>query len=129
MNYIRSYLSVRAAYLVFDPPSLAWYCNLAFVLLLTNLCLFFFFFFQAEDGIRDHCVTGVQTCALPISYASPSLTGCAFMRLNISWNDRQRRVSIRLAKGSRMLEPVTRQIAVHVAGESEIGRASCRERV
>src|SRR5260221_9387093 len=26
-----------------------------------------FFFFQAEDGIRDHCVTGVQTCALPIS--------------------------------------------------------------
>ena len=24
-------------------------------------------FFQAEDGIRDHCVTGVQTCALPIS--------------------------------------------------------------
>src|SRR5438132_11080145 len=25
------------------------------------------FFFQAEDGIRCHCVTGVQTCALPIS--------------------------------------------------------------
>src|SRR5260221_8702841 len=25
-----------------------------------------FFFFQAEDGIRDRCVTGVQTCALPI---------------------------------------------------------------
>src|SRR5438034_1904637 len=30
------------------------------------LVLFIFFFFQAEDGIRDHCVTGVQTCALPI---------------------------------------------------------------
>src|SRR5690349_22995234 len=28
--------------------------------------LFFFFFFQAEDGIRDLYVTGVQTCALPI---------------------------------------------------------------
>src|SRR2546430_10128716 len=27
-----------------------------------------FFFFQAEDGIRDLTVTGVQTCALPISY-------------------------------------------------------------
>src|SRR5687768_18101736 len=27
---------------------------------------FFFFFFQAEDGIRDVAVTGVQTCALPI---------------------------------------------------------------
>src|SRR5256885_6814653 len=26
-----------------------------------------FFFFQAEDGIRDYKVTGVQTCALPIS--------------------------------------------------------------
>src|SRR5882762_2769414 len=29
----------------------------------------FFFFFQAEDGIRDSSVTGVQTCALPISFA------------------------------------------------------------
>src|SRR2546430_15940337 len=29
--------------------------------------LIFFFFFQAEDGIRDLTVTGVQTCALPIS--------------------------------------------------------------
>src|SRR5215204_6590543 len=29
--------------------------------------VFSFFFFQAEDGIRDHCVTAVQTCALPIS--------------------------------------------------------------
>src|SRR5256885_12014219 len=27
------------------------------------------FFFQAEDGIRDYKVTGVQTCALPISHA------------------------------------------------------------
>src|SRR5699024_12011002 len=37
----------------------------------TLLCLFqmyfFCFFFQAEDGIRDRNVTGVQTCALPIS--------------------------------------------------------------
>src|SRR5437588_3621893 len=32
------------------------------------LFIFFFFFFQAEDGIRDHCVTGVQTCALPICW-------------------------------------------------------------
>src|SRR6266498_2169352 len=32
------------------------------------MCLYlFFFFFQAEDGIRDADVTGVQTCALPIS--------------------------------------------------------------
>src|SRR5689334_23898820 len=33
----------------------------------SGLCVFsFFFFFQAEDGIRDGTVTGVQTCALPI---------------------------------------------------------------
>jgi len=31
--------------------------------------LIVFFFFQAEDGIRDVAVTGVQTCALPISYS------------------------------------------------------------
>src|SRR6266481_8745238 len=31
------------------------------------IIFFFFFFFQAEDGIRDGTVTGVQTCALPIS--------------------------------------------------------------
>src|SRR5215510_16213838 len=30
------------------------------------LCFWVFFFFQAEDGIRDGHVTGVQTCALPI---------------------------------------------------------------
>src|SRR6266446_4568872 len=31
--------------------------------------MIFFFFFQAEDGIRDYKVTGVQTCALPILLA------------------------------------------------------------
>src|SRR5689334_24326970 len=36
------------------------------------LVLRMFFFFQAEDGIRDGTVTGVQTCALPIS---PARTG------------------------------------------------------
>src|SRR5205807_3875013 len=34
----------------------------------------FFFFFQAEDGIRDYKVTGVQTCALPISPSLPQRT-------------------------------------------------------
>src|SRR2546426_5948177 len=38
-------------------------------LLYIYLVLLFFFFFQAEDGIRDYKVTGVQTCALPISTA------------------------------------------------------------
>src|SRR2546427_8301539 len=35
-------------------------------MLITRHCCIFFFFFQAEDGIRDLTVTGVQTCALPI---------------------------------------------------------------
>src|SRR6266496_1361825 len=34
--------------------------------------MFLYFFFQAEDGIRDLYVTGVQTCALPISAACSS---------------------------------------------------------
>src|SRR6266567_5776791 len=37
------------------------------------VCFFFFFFFQAEDGIRDLTVTGVQTCALPISRSAAEL--------------------------------------------------------
>ena len=36
--------------------------------------LVYFFFFQAEDGIRDSPVTGVQTCALPISFSSSDNT-------------------------------------------------------
>src|SRR2546425_10050387 len=40
-----------------------------------------FFFFQAEDGIRDKLVTGVQTCALPISYPG-ALYG--FLGFNLS---------------------------------------------
>src|SRR5207245_6926227 len=42
------------------------------VIILLNLLYLFFFFFQAEDGIRDATVTGVQTCALPIYSNLPS---------------------------------------------------------
>src|SRR5688572_31217544 len=38
-------------------------------------CVIFFFFFQAEDGIRDLTVTGVQTCALPISARASGTMG------------------------------------------------------
>src|SRR5205823_9525835 len=47
-------------------------------------CLFYclyFFFFQAEDGIRDKLVTGVQTCALPISVSMGLLTIGTFSRI------------------------------------------------
>src|SRR5688500_1156078 len=45
----------------------------------TPLAWFFIFFFQAEDGIRDYKVTGVQTCALPISMPSDAAHACAEM--------------------------------------------------
>ena len=45
---------------------------------------YFFFFFQAEDGIRDYDVTGVQTCALPIFEPTPRLLLLAELRsLNV----------------------------------------------
>src|SRR5256884_3166984 len=48
--------------------------------------MFCVFFFQAEDGIRDVAVTGVQTCALPISFVERSpdsgaeIAGCGILR-------------------------------------------------
>src|SRR2546430_5156828 len=53
-----------------DRSTLITILRLYLVFVFIYRCLhytFFFFFFQAEDGIRDLTVTGVQTCALPIS--------------------------------------------------------------
>src|SRR5690348_8262178 len=69
------------------------------------------FFFQAEDGIRVGRVTGVQTCALPISGADIVLLD------NMSPDEVAKCVS--LARGRVLLE---------VSGGVKIGRASCRER-
>src|SRR5204862_2369067 len=94
---------------------------------------FFFFFFQAEDGIRDLYVTGVQTCALPISLAphvrggrraphrAPRSPGYARHR-----RDRQprRRNGGGVYQGGR--RGLRRQAPPRAR---EIGRASCRERV
>src|SRR5437016_9875497 len=49
---------------------------------LPSAFIVFFFFFQAEDGIRDWSVTGVQTCALPIStprISQPKLLCCSLL--------------------------------------------------
>src|SRR2546427_8035224 len=48
----------------------------------------FFFFFQAEDGIRDLTVTGVQTCALPILKQDPSTRHIPVQMLTLD-EDRQ----------------------------------------
>src|SRR5690554_7026801 len=52
-------------------------------------CYIFFFFFQAEDGIRDADVTGVQTCALPILATPHDLMKSDFGEygeVNKAWN-------------------------------------------
>src|SRR5438132_3193923 len=73
--------------------------------------LCFVFFFQAEDGIRDHCVTGVQTCALPIS---------AFVLTSKNTFSGGEEFTNNL----KVLKRAT------IVGETtEIGRASCRESV
>ncbi len=41
-----------------------------------------------------------------------------FMRVNIAWNDKQRRLRMRLDSGSKMLAPMTRNIVVRAAGET-----------
>src|SRR5438132_9011263 len=94
------------------------------------------FFFQAEDGIRDHCVTGVQTCALPIFALVALLIGlvAGLLILVDAVN------AIQLSSLGSMLGQlvgVVLGVAILLASlliyrskySSEIGRASCRERV
>src|SRR5439155_8768856 len=63
------------------------------------------FFFQAEDGIRDGHVTGVQTCALPISFGDR--VHCPFLRpvfLSPADEERVRTVAERIAElGERVV--------------------------
>src|SRR5438034_930226 len=77
-------------------------------------------FFQAEDGIRDHCVTGVQTCALPILIRRSTSRKAASNYGAPSGVSRPLRMpdALRPPSGARGGTP-----------PSEIGRASCRERV
>src|SRR5206468_9374243 len=50
--------------------------NVLFFFICCDIVCFFFFFFQAEDGIRDLIVTGVQTCALPILPCASIIRSC-----------------------------------------------------
>src|SRR3712207_9127340 len=79
-----------------------------------------FFFFQAEDGIRDIGVTGVQTCALPICLGAGSFSTA---RYGVG-----PRTSLALwAKPFVASRPAPAIAAKAI--QPEIGRASCRERV
>src|SRR2546429_6494033 len=61
------------------------------------------FFFQAEDGIRDVAVTGVQTCALPISPIYAILIGDAPRLHPATWMQRDRRTVHAFRKSARLL--------------------------
>src|SRR3989442_8328828 len=79
-----------------------------------------FFFFQAEDGIRDADVTGVQTCALPIFPEGDD--DVAFDALG------PRRLRRGQLTGGDAIGPVREEL-VGAWRVEQIGRASCRERV
>src|SRR2546430_11123697 len=91
-------------------------------------CTACLFFFQAEDGIRDLTVTGVQTCALPIWFYVPSRK-----RARVVLKFSVLRASVEREPGCRKL-PFTRKNCLADSGTlwpstaSKIGRASCRER-
>src|SRR5947207_15848996 len=85
--------------------------------------LFFFFFFQAEDGIRDHCVTGVQTCALPISIRSLDSPSIALNTVAAAPHGRATPSRHRCARG-RLISDQNLYWAVKLSSRPSIGRAS-----
>src|SRR2546426_3671939 len=88
----------------------------------------FFFFFQAEDGIRDYKVTGVQTCALPISLLIGVHVGFGGWLLDQAAHYPLTFVPLPwLVWAAFRFGP--REAATAAVLTSEIGRASCRERV
>src|SRR5690606_39482351 len=91
--------------------------------LILSVTLIFSFFFQAEDGIRDFHVTGVQTCALPIS-GQPRDAGHRADRIRRPPQSRFRCPGFRDDRGAA---PRVRD--ARTDPRSQIGRASCRERV
>src|SRR5690348_17480571 len=74
-----------------------FFCGLYFFLFF--FFFFFFFFFQAEDGIRDGRVTGVQTCALPI--LSPRVDASEFVSAAGFWNGRLGRKGHSITRSAR----------------------------
>src|SRR6266853_5877453 len=88
----------------------------------------FFFFFQAEDGIRDLTVTGVQTCALPISCLP--YPGNYTMRLvrrltNLVLTEQYGQAGLAVARGERSM--ATTEIWSAVLAEREALAADLRE--
>src|SRR5690606_40173984 len=94
--------------------------------------LVFFFFFQAEDGIRDFHVTGVQTCALPILLPVRQYFGrgrCERTRISKGALRKNGEAFTGCLKERKTLRSRTRKRATVREHSVQIGRASCRERV
>src|SRR5262249_56407032 len=88
-----------------------------------------FFFFQAEDGIRDWSVTGVQTCALPISTIPIRTEDGRKIRRAFVAAPGKKLVSADYSQIElRLLSEVANVPMLRKAFQDEIGRASCRER-
>src|SRR5256885_9392888 len=86
----------------------------------------YFFFFQAEDGIRDYKVTGVQTCALPICRGQDDLL-VARIRDDVVDDLAQEVGAVELPLLSGSIPTIKK--GPFPGADIEIGRASCRERV
>src|SRR5688500_19360743 len=87
------------------------------------------FFFQAEDGIRDYKVTGVQTCALPIFRSWKELMNRPVSKLRVMNNVRFGiRCEDHLAVWSFVFEVIGSWSGCRALVFPKIGRASCRER-
>src|SRR5688500_20338386 len=84
------------------------------------------FFFQAEDGIRDYKVTGVQTCARPILTLKLSRAGVTIGTGTDIW---QVPTGVHMELEELVNAGLTPLEAIRAATGSEIGRASWRERV
>src|SRR2546430_8262758 len=76
----------------------------------------FFFFFQAEDGIRDLTVTGVQTCALPIFEIDPLFVDLAIRRWQAFTGEMAKRASDDVMFEELASEPPVRWGSVMMRG-------------
>src|SRR5207249_8997419 len=83
------------------------------------------YFFQAEDGIRDRNVTGVQTCALPISRERGGAVPPRVLEQRLG--DLQELLLRRAADLLYHLRRVAAEVFLQELEHAEIGRASCRE--
>src|SRR5206468_7380672 len=94
-------------------------------------------FFQAEDGIRDLIVTGVQTCALPICTQPLSVVEfCHRFDGLLSSLDASHKLGLAVSGSSLTVGKCWQVTSEHFQhaevaelADAQIGRASCRERV